>query len=261
MRYLVTRPEPDALATAEAVVRLGHQAIVDPMLKVVYGATGTIDLFGVQGLAVTSPNGVRALSEAGASIKALPVYAVGDATAALARASGFASVTSADGDGEALVDAILTRADPAGGPILWAHGHDKAIDLADRLRRRGLQARAIEVYRAEPARALAAQTVEAFAARALDGILVFSPRTARTLIERLAGEGWLEVARTLSIHALSEKVAAPFQEAGFEVIRIATKPNAEALYRTLPQADGGSGTKLPKKARSTSRDAALRADV
>jgi uroporphyrinogen-III synthase len=235
MRYLVTRPEPDAQATADAVAARGHEALVDPMLRVALGPVGTLDLFGVQAVAVTSPNGVRALSDA-AAIKALPVFAVGAATATLAREQGFHTVLSAEGDGAALGALIAMRADPAAGVILWAHGHDKSHDLVGDLAARGFRGRAIEVYRAEPASALAPATAAALKTGTLDGVLVFSPRTGRTFLSCLEAAGLTDMARRLTVHALSDKVAASFQAAGFDQVVTAAKPTAEALYRTLPKA-------------------------
>lgn len=234
MRYLVTRPEPDAQATAEALATLGHEAVVDPMLRVVLGPVGTLDLFGVQAVAMTSPNGVRALSDA-AAIKALPVFAVGAATATLAREQGFQTVVSAEGDGAALGALIAAQTDPAAGAILWAHGHDKSHDLVGDLAARGFRARAIEVYRAEPASALSPATIAAMDAGSLDGVLVFSPRTGRTFLSCVEAAGLSDAARRLSVHVLSDKVAAPFRAAGFDTVVTAAKPTADALYRTLPK--------------------------
>ena len=40
MRLIVTRPEPDASRTAEALIRLGHVAILSPMLDIVTPVPG-----------------------------------------------------------------------------------------------------------------------------------------------------------------------------------------------------------------------------
>jgi uroporphyrinogen-III synthase len=80
MRVLVTRPQPDALETANMLIARGHQPIVAPLVRVNYHDGPEIDLSGVQAILATSANGVRALSRRLAR-RDLPVFAVGPKTA------------------------------------------------------------------------------------------------------------------------------------------------------------------------------------
>ena len=64
MRLLVTRPEPDALKLRAALEERGHQATVEPLLRVSFEDADAIDLDGVQALIATSRNGLRALEVA-----------------------------------------------------------------------------------------------------------------------------------------------------------------------------------------------------
>ncbi|MEE8274408.1 MAG: uroporphyrinogen-III synthase, partial [Alphaproteobacteria bacterium] len=97
MRVLITRPREDAEALAEALAVRGVEALVEPLLEIVPLNPGDFDLAGVQAALLTSANGARALAAATGS-RDVPVLAVGEATAAAARAAGFAEVAVAGGD-------------------------------------------------------------------------------------------------------------------------------------------------------------------
>jgi len=116
-RIWITRAQPGADATAERVRALGHEAIVAPLLAVRVIPDVHIDLRGVAALAFTSANGVRAFADASGE-RGLKVFAVGAATAQAARAFGFKSVLSADGDVEALAEGIAVRRGELRGAVL-----------------------------------------------------------------------------------------------------------------------------------------------
>src|SRR4051794_24464559 len=94
MAVLVTRPHPDDETTANALRDRGFDVLCAPMLRfepvpfqddmdAVYGA-----------VIVTSANALRAIAShlAESRLLKLPLFAVGEHTAAVARDSGFAQV-------------------------------------------------------------------------------------------------------------------------------------------------------------------------
>ena len=99
MRLLVTRPEPDALKLQAVLEDRGHEATVEPLLHVSFEDASRLELDGVQALVATSRNGVRALRSTALLPRArtLPLFAVGTATAAEARALGFEMVVTGAG--------------------------------------------------------------------------------------------------------------------------------------------------------------------
>src|SRR5512146_3395419 len=84
---LVTRPRADAESLAEALAARGIEAIVEPMLEIHYRDAPAPDLVGVQAILCTSANGVRALAKV-TDERRVPLFAVGDASAARAREAG-----------------------------------------------------------------------------------------------------------------------------------------------------------------------------
>src|SRR5580700_10112844 len=97
MLALITRPRDEAEALAALLARRGIEAIIEPMIEIVERHVALPEFAGIQAILCTSANGVRALARASGE-RHLPLFAVGDATAARARAEGFRRVESAGGD-------------------------------------------------------------------------------------------------------------------------------------------------------------------
>lgn len=177
----ITRAQPGADSTAARVRALGHEPFVAPLLTVERLASGPVTLEGVGALAFTSANGVSAFCETCAD-RSLPVFAVGAATAAAAKAAGFVRVLSADGDVAALADGIAARAGELGGAVLHPGAAEPAGDLVGALEAQGIPARRLALYDTVPAPLTKAQ---AAALPQLDLALVHSPKAARVLAELL----------------------------------------------------------------------------
>src|SRR5205085_7458912 len=92
MRILITRPREDAERFARALTALGHEAVIESLLDVVFLPGPALDLIGVQALMLTSANGARAAAQRTAA-RNIAVVAVGPATAAAAREAGFIHVS------------------------------------------------------------------------------------------------------------------------------------------------------------------------
>src|SRR5271167_936074 len=128
LQALVTRPREEAETLAAALAARAVEALIEPLMEVDFRWTVPPDLAGVQAVLCTSANGVRALARACAK-RRLPLLAVGDATAAWARAEGFTAVASAGGDAADLVRLAAARLDPRGGRLLHVCGDAVAGDL------------------------------------------------------------------------------------------------------------------------------------
>jgi len=93
MRVLITRPREDAAPLAARLAAKGIDSLIEPLLLIHLLPGAPLDLAGLQGLLVTSANGVRAFA-ARQPDRDIPVYAVGDASA---RAAGVAVVVMSYG--------------------------------------------------------------------------------------------------------------------------------------------------------------------
>jgi uroporphyrinogen-III synthase len=237
---LITRPQEDAEALSACLIGKGYGVLIEPMLEIERLPTAVPDLTGTQGLLFTSANGVRACGSVAADVS-LPVYAVGAATAAAARDVGFATVWSAGGDVAALAKLVIERCDPMAGSLLHIAASDRAGDLSGLLALAGFTVRRAVLYRARAATVLSAATTGALAVGAIDAVLLFSPRTAKTLTTLVATAGLLEACQSVAAVCLSTAVAevatAPVANASVPIswraVRVAERPDQEALLTAL----------------------------
>jgi uroporphyrinogen-III synthase len=237
---LVTRPRAEAEALAQALAARGIAALVEPLLDIRYRDLPAPDLAGAQAILCTSANGVRAFARLSRE-RVLPLFAVGEASAARARAEGFADVASAGGNVGDLARLVGECLLPAGGRLLHVSGSDVAGDLGGDLRARGFAVERAVLYDARPAAALGAATLQGLTFGAVDVALFFSPRTAAVFV-RLAAEA--DIAEALqSVTAVSISAAADAGLAGlpFRARRVAERPDEASLLATLDRLSGEWG--------------------
>jgi uroporphyrinogen-III synthase len=243
MRLLVTRPEPDALKLSAVLEDAGHEAIVDPLLSVSFEAGDAIDLEGVQALIATSRNALRALKAgpALAAARRLPLFAVGKATAAEARALGFQVVVTGAGTAAALVAHIVSALDPSAGLLVHLAGDTLATDLAGDLEAHGFRVMQPVVYRMLPATTLADSTVEQLADGTIEGVVLLSPRTAAIYAQLVRKHGLTAAVRSLPHFCLSAAVARRLEPLGPVVTRVADAPRLEEVLALVDDSTAQSG--------------------
>lgn len=242
MRLLVTRPEPDALKLRAALEEHGHEATVEPLLSVSFEDTDAIDLEGVQALIATSRNGLRALRSHPllGEARKLPLFAVGRATAAEARALGFETVITGAGTAAQLVAHIVSVADPAAGLLLHLAGDTLAGDLKGELELQGFRVAQPIVYRMQPAKALSEDTVEQLAMGEIDGVILMSPRTASIYAALVRKQGLATVARGLLHFCLSAAIARRLEPLGGVRSKVAETPRLEEMLALIDAAAANS---------------------
>lgn len=232
MRILVTRPAEDAAPLVARLAEHGIEAALEPLLTIEILSGLPLDLSGVQALLVTSASGVRAFV-ARSPERMLPVFAVGDASAAVARALGFARVESAAGDVAALAALVERRVDPNLGALLHVAGTETAGDLGGALAAAGFAYRREPLYRATPAQSLSPATAELFRAGALAGVLLFSPRTAATFVRLARAAGVDRHLGSVGAYCLSAAVATEARALSWRRVAVAARPETEALIEAL----------------------------
>lgn len=231
---LITRPEPGGAETAARVAALGFAPLLAPALVL---APRHVVMPPAQALLLTS----RAAARSVPVTPALPVLAVGEATAAEARARGFADVTAAAGTARELAGLAAARLDPAGLPLLLAVGQGYALDLAAELRGRGFRVIRRIAYAAEPAESLPPEVAAAWSAGRVATVLFHSPRSALCAINLLRAAGLVAGARRVEVLAISRRVgeaaAAAISPGQWRSVRHAPRPSEEALLGLLDRSD------------------------
>lgn len=231
MRALVTRPREDSEGVAAELAARGLDVMIEPLLDIA-PLDGTVDVAGLQGILATSANGIRALARV-LPDRALPVWAVGDASARVARGLGYGRVESAGGDVDTLATLVTARCDPAQGDLLHAAGTVVAGDLAGRLGVAGFVVRRVVLYEAVTATELSADLAEALRGQAVDMALFFSPRTAATFATLVRDAGLGHATGRIIVYALSDAVARALEVLPWAAVRVAAAPTQAALLAAL----------------------------
>ena len=203
---LVIRPEPGASATVMRARGLGFDAISVPLFTVEAIAWTVPDLDLFDGILVTSANAMRHGSENLSSLRALPVFAVGEATAEAARDAGFDVATI----GNLGADQLLEMLDPK-LRLLHLCGEDRRAP-----KRATQEITPLIVYRSRPIEAPGLSSER----RAI--ALVHSRRAAQRLAELV------EDRKSITIAAISRDAAAGAGE-GWGSVYVASRPTDDAL--------------------------------
>ena len=232
MRVLLTRPLEDAGLFAARLRELGHEALSAPLLRVRFHDGEALALDGVQAVLVTSANGVRALVRR-TERRDLPVFAVGPQTARAARKAGFDRVEHADGDVAALAQALPRWAHAEAGALLHASGADGPGRLASLLTVKGYEVRTAILYDVVAFTVLTQDVVNALKNGSLDAALFFSPRSAGVYRDCILGAGLSGACARLIAVCISQAAADALLPLSFREIRVAARPNQDALAACL----------------------------
>jgi uroporphyrinogen-III synthase len=170
----------------------------------------------IDSILITSANAARHAGRQLNAFLALPCFAVGETSAAAARAAGFTDVRTGDSDGEALL-AFAAEAGMKRPLHLCGREHIPVQHDALTVQRR-------IVYAAEAVACLPELAVHALRGEAM--ALLHSPRAA-ALFAQLVDQAGLERSR-VTIASLSEQVAGSAGR-GWQRVAAAEKPTDEAL--------------------------------
>lgn len=242
MAILVTRPHPDDETTATGLRARGFEVLLAPMLRfeplafhddadAPYGA-----------VIVTSANALRGIEPhlKGSQWLKLPLFAVGEHTAAAARNIGFEQVISAKGDAASLRELVTAgvkaKALKKTSPLLYLAGADLARDLAGELGERGFTVVTQTTYRMIPLSRLPREVCDAFAANQVDAVLHYSRRSARAFLELVRAAGVEISALSIPQCCISAGVASVVRDAGATQVMVAASPDENALFAALDRA-------------------------
>src|SRR5712664_3371261 len=189
MAVLVTRPRPDDEATAAALRAKGYEVLLAPMLRFEPVAFHD-DMDARYGaVIVSSANALRGIEPhlRGHRLLELPLFAVGEHTAAAARRFGFTHVISANGDAASLRDLVLASLKAKelkkASTLLYLAGAELTRDLASELEESGFRVVTQTTYRMIAVKSLPREACDAFAANQVEAVLHYSQRSARGFLD------------------------------------------------------------------------------
>lgn len=232
MRLIVTRPEADAKSFAEALRRLGHEAILAPLMEIRHHTGPELALHRVQAVLATSANGIRALAKR-TQRRDVAVYAVGPQSAQAAMALGFAPVLNADGDAQTLVEFVSRHAHREGGRLLHAAGEETAGAVRESLTARGFDVETEVLYGAYPVQELPQEATAALLEGGADGVMLFSPKSAGVFAKLTAAGGLAPQCARLAAYCISKATVARLAPLSFRHVAVAAAPNQDAMLALL----------------------------
>ena len=242
MAVLVTRPQPDDETTAASLRAKGYDVLRAPMLRFEPVAFHDDPDARYGAVIVTSANALRGLAPhlGDGRLLKLPLYAVGEHTAAAARDVGFDNVIPANGDATALRELMLAsvkaRELKKASTLLYLAGADLARDLAAELGERGFSVVTHTTYRMTPVNSMPREVCDAFNANRIEAVLHYSRRSARAFLEAARAAGVEISALAIPQCCISAAVASVVRDAGASQVTVAASPDENALFEALGRA-------------------------
>jgi uroporphyrinogen-III synthase len=229
-RVLVTRPEPGASRTAARLIAAGWEAVVIPLSEIVPLAP-TLPSGEFAAVAASSANALRhAPHEIIDRLAGRSLFAVGDETAAAARAAGFSDVRSSAGDAADLARDIAAALSPR-ERIAYLCGRVRLQTLEAGLSGTGLQLVAIETYETAERTPSPAET-ESIHSAPVTAALVYSAKAADALAGLVAGPWKAALSGTVFV-TISERVAGRLSSLPAESVLVAPSPDEESMFDLL----------------------------
>jgi uroporphyrinogen-III synthase len=223
---LIFRPLRDALPLAGELKSKGVEPYLCPLYHPCF--LPLLPLENPQALIVTSKNALRAL-ESHDDLKKLPLYAVGDETAALAQGMGFPEVISASGTSQELIQCILKRAHSKAG-ILWhLSGQIVKGNIVETLIEKRFEAQRRIVYSVEEAKNLPDPLLSHLQNQKIAYVLFFSSHTALLFVNLLKIYGLEKSACKMRAICLSQAIALKASMLTWKEIWISPKPTAQSM--------------------------------
>ncbi len=226
-RVLVTRPEPGCTATCRTLADRGFEPVASPLLTI-EAAPPLRPAVIPQAVLVTSANALPAL----APMPGVGLFAVGDATAAVAGSLGWTTPRSAGGDAACLLALCRAELRPDGGALLLLAGEGQGDALASGLRASGFVVTVAVAYAQRPVAAFPAAASEALATGQVEAALFFSPSAAR-LFRSLLPVSLGPALGTVAALAISEAAAEPLRALRWRRMRVASRPNSAGVLALL----------------------------
>jgi uroporphyrinogen-III synthase len=242
MAVLVTRPHPDDETTAASLRARGFDVLRAPMLRFEPVAFHDDMNARYSAVIVTSANALRGIEPhlKGHRMLELPLFAVGEHTAAAARRAGFTHVVSANGNAANLRDLVLASLKAKelkkASTLLYLAGAELARDLASELEESGFRVVTHTTYKMIPVTSLPRETCDAFAANQVEAVLHYSQRSARAFLDAARAAGVEISALAIPQCCISAAVASVVRDAGATQVVVAATPDENALFEALERA-------------------------
>lgn len=231
---LITRPLAASQNLAEELLRHGYDSIIESLLVIEPLTVAPPNLSEIQAIMITSQNAL----ETGQGLECffhIPCFCVGTRTAEKARALGFQKVQSSNSDGAELAQLIGSVLKADGGSILHIAGRHVHSLARERLKAHGYPVVEWTVYVAHSALGLTEKTLGLLREHRLGAVLIFSARTAETLVALFKQYRLEACCQGLTAIGLSDAVTAILKSLPWKNLVTASAPTEDAVIDKLKQ--------------------------
>lgn len=240
---LLTRPRASSEEMAGALKRAGIASLIDPLLHYEPVATGCTLLAEViakepaRPLLMTSREAVRYCADCSPH-RAMPLLAVGPATAHAATQAGFSQVSDLSkaggedaGSAKGMITEIIAHW-PAGTSFIYPSAQHVRRDIPALLRPYGHEVERIICYKTVLTEAWHDSTIEQW--QQITGVVLCSRRSAEQFI-MLVTQHWPDEKSTahLTAYCISQDVADALQAVPMKRTLVAAAPHGQAILSTI----------------------------
>jgi uroporphyrinogen-III synthase len=236
---LVTRPEPGTSETSLRLRELGFRPLTLPLHETVpLPVAPETDVAGIAAVAAPSASAIRhaprSLIE---RLTGLPCFAVGSATAKVAREAGFGHVVEAAGDAESLADSIVGQRPD--GAVAYLCGRVRRPVFQQRMAQAGIAVVAIETYDTVEISQAAGALASVLNGEPVDYALLYSANAAAVLARLARKDDVAGLFAGTTFVCISPRVARAIAGASRETT-VAAEPSEQAMFGVLRARAGGA---------------------
>lgn len=233
IRYvLITRPEDESESLKAAAALRGFAPLCAPMLVIKLLPEKVPDLTRAQAVVFTSAQAVKAVAVADRVARDVPVYAVGEKTANMAKMAGFRNVTAPAGDagGMAALIVLMARSALKGDkPVMHLSGREIAAPVA----LPGVRVERHIVYQADKIGEFPPEVVQALRAGHVAAALFLSARTAESFVDALRRAKLTDCVKSIKALCISDSVLQSVRHLPWQGTAVADTPHIENMAALL----------------------------
>jgi uroporphyrinogen-III synthase len=206
---LITRPQPEAEATAAQLRASGYDCIISPVIERAPACNylEMLQNYCASPINIIASSGysVKLLSNYKQALK-IPLYLTGEKLATQAKKLGFEQVYYASGSAGALI-AYMSDNASQNSDYLYLHSNHQAVDVVSRLGKAGFRVQGLEIYQTQQATILTNEAMAALQQNQIDRVLLYSAMSARAFIALCNQAGLLRYLQDVSAVCISENIA------------------------------------------------------
>ena len=236
---LVTQPQPFADEFAEKLRGEGFYVYLAPMTEYIELTANPEDIASYQALIFTNAQAVRIFSEQ-SSVRNIPVLAMGEKTAEIAKKVGFTTVYSSKGDNrdiENLIESVASAL--ALKKILYLCDEEMIKNISLDVAGLGVEVVKMPVYKTHFPESLSEEVIQALQRGAVDSVTIFSVQIAENLVKILRQKNLRGISKKIEVICINRYVASGLKGISWKKIRVARHPAIEEVIEILKGQEPG----------------------